>query len=179
MMNRGALIAVLLAGVTGMGFMSLRQGQLEPVAMSAVSGNEAAAKARITRTQGQSFQIELPAAVAGNSSLGLVVSVIEFRPPRTGVASYMLRLRGGEPPRDVRLGGFGIFPNEAFIRTPETARQFVFGLTGPLTDLGIVRGPLEVLVSDETYKTANAVPDAEAGYLVLSSVKVETIKRDP
>ena len=177
MMHRGALMGVFVAGAVAAGWLTLRpaHGPLLPVAAT----NDRGARDRITPLQSQRFQIELPAAVASGTSLGLVVSVVEFRPPKTGVASYTVKLRGGQPVREVRVGGFGIFPNEAFTRTPRTARQFVFGLTGALTELGIVRDPLEVVVSDESAGPSKPAADADAGYLVVSSVMVDPIKRDP
>jgi hypothetical protein len=175
MMHRGALIAVFLAGLAGAGWLTQTWGP-RPLT-SLIAGNTA--QDRITPVRSKSFQVELPAAVASGTSLGLVVSVVEFRPPKTGVASYTVKVRGGQPVREARAGGFGIFPNEAFTRTPQTARQFIFGLSAALTELGIVRGPLEIVISDERAGPSKALAEEDAGHLVVSAVVADTIKRDP
>ena len=182
MLQRGLLLGPLVgAALVSAVLIGWRPGN---GAVPPLAGNlTAAASAMITTGQSQTFRIELPDTLPQSASLKLVVAASAYRPSAGGGISYVVRLRvppgAGGASNEVEVGRFGIFPAQAFTaKAPSDARRFGFAMTRALIELGVVRGPLDVVISAESTQRANAEV-AGQGELTIASVAVETVARDP
>lgn len=110
----------------------------------------------ITHLQPHTFRIDLPASSAlsqGQARLILRLAVSAYRPSTAGATEFRVELKGGSSRVPAHVGYFSMFPVKAFEATgSDRHKSFAFDLTGPMADLAIAQGPVDVIVSAERHR---------------------------